>query len=124
MPRGADRLRQYQLGVRGTVKATPILMEDPHDRRVRIGLNGKVLTKAFVPREGIQEVLYRLSHSAFVVEMKGCLIVRTDIVELFLEDEHHLFHTLNHPLEASDSTDLSYGIGTTVQNIPDAWLHT
>ena len=62
-----QRAGNHELGIARTIAAAAVFVEDGDERRVGIGLDGKVFLKAWVPRKGVAHLLHVAADARLVV---------------------------------------------------------
>ena len=67
VPRDAQRAGNHELGIARTITAAAVFVENGDERRVGIGLDGKVFLKARVPCEGVAHLLHVAADARLVI---------------------------------------------------------
>ncbi len=63
----AQRAGDHELGIARAIAAAAVFVENGDERRVGIGLDGKVFLKARVPCEGVAHLLHIAADARFVI---------------------------------------------------------
>ena len=67
MPRDAQRAGDHELGIARAIAAAAVFVENGDERRVGVGLDGKVFLKARVPCKGVAHFLHVAADARLVV---------------------------------------------------------
>ena len=67
MPRDAQRAGDHELGIARAIAAAAVFVENGDERRVGVGLDGKVFLKARVPCKGVAHFLHVAADACLVV---------------------------------------------------------